>query len=86
MSKSDAPAPLPPEIAKLGFEEALAQLEAIVRQLEGGQGKLDDAIAAFEKGSQLRQHCEARLKEAESRIETIARNADGSLSASPAEF
>lgn len=86
MSKSAAPAPLPPEIAKLGFEEALAQLETIVRQLEGGQGKLDDAIAAFEKGSQLRQHCEARLREAEAKIEKVSKNADGSVSASPAEF
>lgn len=85
MSKAATPN-LPPEIAQLGFEEALAQLEAIVRQLEGGQGKLDDAISAYEKGSLLRRHCEARLKEAEARIEKIAQGEDGSLSAQPADF
>lgn len=86
MSKTAAPPALPPEIAKLGFEEALTQLEAIVRQLEGGQGKLDDAIAAYEKGSLLRQHCAAKLGEAEAKIEKIAQGPDGSLSAQPADL
>lgn len=83
---SSSLAELPADIANLGFEEALAQLEAIVRQLESGQGKLDEAIAAYERGSFLRRHCAARLSEAEARIDRIARNADGSLGVQPAEF
>lgn len=86
MSKPAPHPSLPPEIAQLGFEEALGQLETIVRQLESGQGKLDDAIAAYEKGSYLRRHCDARLKEAEARIEKIAQSGDGTLSAQPADL
>ncbi len=77
--------PLPKDIAALGFEEALAQLETIVRQLEGGQGKLEDAITAYERGALLRRHCENRLREAESRIEKIAIAADGQLTTQPLE-
>ncbi len=41
---------IPSDIAKLSFEDALAQLEVIVRNLEGGDSALDDAIAAYERG------------------------------------
>lgn len=82
MSKTAA---LPPDIAKLGFEEALTELDKIVRQLESGQGKLDDAIAAYERGSHLRSHCEAKLKEAEAKIEKIAQGPGGTLTTQPLE-
>ncbi len=39
------------DVAKLSFEEAMAELEAIVRQLEDGTGKLDEAINAYERGA-----------------------------------
>jgi exodeoxyribonuclease VII small subunit len=58
-------APVPAaDVSHLSFEEALAELEKIVRGLETGQQKLEEAIAAFERGSQLRRHCEAKLAEA----------------------
>jgi exodeoxyribonuclease VII small subunit len=85
-AKTASKTAIPADIAALSFEDALAQLEAIVRQLESGQGKLDDAISAYERGAFLRAHCEAKLKEAEGRIEKIAQGADGTLSTSPAEF
>ena len=44
---------IPPEIASLGFEEALAELEGIVRRLEEGSGTLDEAIAAYERGARF---------------------------------
>lgn len=69
---------LPPEIAGLGFEEALAELEKLVRQLEDGKAKLDDAIAAYERGALLKRHCEAKLREAQMRVEQIAVGANGS--------
>lgn len=74
-----------PDVATLSFEDALAELERIVRGLEGGQQRLDDAIAAYERGTRLRRHCEAKLAEAEARVQTIVTGADGSLSLGPTE-
>ena len=67
------------EIAGLSFEDALAELERIVRGLEGGQQKLEDAITAYERGAALRRHCESKLAEAEARVQAIVERADGSL-------
>ncbi|MGH7119144.1 MAG: exodeoxyribonuclease VII small subunit [Acetobacteraceae bacterium] len=69
----------PTDIAGLSFEEALAELERIVRGLEGGQLKLEEAIGAYERGSLLRRHCEAKLAEAEARVAAIVERADGTL-------
>jgi len=68
-----------PEIASLSFEEALEELEAIVRQLEAGRGRLDDAIGSYERGAALKRHCETKLNEAKAKVEKIAFAADGSL-------
>ena len=62
------------------FEDALAELEKIVRGLEGGQQKLEEAIGAYERGAALRRHCEAKLAEAEARVQAIVAAADGALS------
>jgi exodeoxyribonuclease VII small subunit len=75
----DASPPEPADIARLSFEDALAELEGIVRGLEGGQQKLEDAIAAYERGALLRRHCEAKLAEAEARVQAIVERADGTL-------
>ena len=72
-------APLPADIATLSFEDALAELERIVRGLEGGQQKLEDAITSYERGALLRRHCERKLSEAETRVQAIVERADGSL-------
>ena len=61
-----------PAVEALSFEDALAELKQIVERLESGQGKLDDAIAAYERGARLKAHCEAQLKEAQLKIEKIA--------------
>jgi len=71
------------EIASLSFEEALAELEQIVRRLEAGSAKLDEAIGAYERGALLKRHCETKLREAQSRVEKIVLNADGSVGAEP---
>ncbi|MDE2333512.1 MAG: exodeoxyribonuclease VII small subunit [Rhodospirillales bacterium] len=63
--------PEPDDVAGLSFEAALAELEGIVRALEAGQQKLSDAIASYERGSALRRHCEAKLAEAEARVQAI---------------
>ena len=66
-------------IAALSFEDALAELEKIVRGLEGGQQKLEEAITSYERGALLRRHCEAKLAEAEARVQAIVERADGTL-------
>ncbi len=73
------------DVASLSFEDALSELEQIVRGLEGGQQKLEDAIAAYERGAALRRHCEAKLAEAEARVAAIVERADGSLALRPAD-
>jgi len=70
---------LPADITQLGFEEALVELEKLVRQLEDGKAKLDDAITAYERGAALRSHCEAKLREAQMRIEKITIGSDGKI-------
>lgn len=79
-------AALPPDIAKLSFEDALKELDQIVRELEGGKGKLEEAIRSYERGAQLRRHCEAKLTEAQAKIEKITFTADGNLATEPAPF
>ncbi len=68
---------IPPDIAKLSFEDALSELEAIVRRLEEGAGRLDEAIEAYERGAALKRHCEAKLQEAQTRIEKVVLGPDG---------
>jgi len=74
-----------PDVSKMSFEDALAELEQIVRGLEGGQQKLEDAITAYERGAALRKHCETKLAEAEARVAAIVRTADGSVTTRPME-
>jgi exodeoxyribonuclease VII small subunit len=66
--------------ASLSFEDALAELERIVRGLEQGQQKLEDAIAAYERGTELRRHCDQLLQQAESRVAAIVQGENDSLS------
>ena len=56
---------------KLSFEDALAQLEKIVSELESGKIKLDDAVASYEKATALKKLCETKLHEAQLKIEKI---------------
>jgi exodeoxyribonuclease VII small subunit len=81
MSKTAAP--LPPDIVKLSFEEALSELEKLVKQLEDGKAKLDDAIGAYERGAHLKRHCEMKLREAQAKIEQITVSADGKVTTTP---
>ncbi len=57
--------------AELSFEDALAQLEAIVDRLEEGDLDLADALARFEDGVQLTRHCQAQLEAAERKVEIL---------------
>ena len=61
----------------------MAELEGIVRSLEGGQGKLDESIRAYERGAYLKAHCEAKLRDAQQTVERITRTADGDVETVP---
>jgi exodeoxyribonuclease VII small subunit len=71
------------DIAKMSFEQALEELKTIVERLETGETQLDEAIAAYERGSQLKRHCEAKLREAQAKIEKISLGSDGDVASEP---
>ncbi len=77
---------IPPDVARLGFEEALKELEDIVRDLDGGKGKLDDAIRSYERGAALKRHCESKLAEAQMRIDKIMLGTNGEVKAEPTDL
>ena len=70
-------------VAEMSFEEALAELEAIVQKLERGQLDLESSIAAYERGTELRRHCAAKLKEAELRVEKLSFDKNGNARLTP---
>ena len=72
-------------VDKLTFEEALAELEVIVRQLEAGEVEPEKSIAIYERGAALKAHCESRLKSAELKVEQIVQGANGPTT-EPASF
>jgi exodeoxyribonuclease VII small subunit len=72
-------------VEALSFEEALAELEQIVGRLESGQGSLDDAIKAYERGSDLKKHCQKKLDEARMKVEKI-RLPEGGRGVETSEF
>lgn len=77
---------LPGDIANLSFEEALAELQDLVKRLERGDNKLDDAIRSYERGALLKRHCEAKLREAQLKVDKIVLGPDGAVSTEPAKL
>jgi len=75
-----------PDIAGLSFEQALAELERIVAELESGQAPLERSIEMYERGAALKAHCERRLDAARLRVEKIIVGAQGAPGSEPAEF
>lgn len=80
------PTTKPRDIATMSFEEALDELQALVRTLEKGESKLDEAIQQYERGAALKQHCEAKLREAQAKIEKIVMTPAGEIAAEPADL
>jgi len=72
---TETPQALSPET--MPFEEALTELENIVKRLERADVPLDESIAIYERGEMLRKRCEVLLRKAEERIEKISASADG---------
>ena len=69
------------DLSQMSFEQALRALEDVVRRLETGEVPLEESIDLYERGEQLRKHCQARLDAAQARIEKIVQGPDGKASA-----
>ena len=72
-------------IAEMSFEEAMAELEAVVGKLERGDVALEQSIAFYERGALLKAHCEARLKAAEEKVELIRAQEGRAVGTTPAQ-
>lgn len=75
-----------PDLSGLSFEQALAELESIVSELESGRAELERSIQVYERGALLKAHCEAKLKEAQLRVEKIVMGSAGPAGVEAADF
>lgn len=71
------------KINDLSFEDALGQLEELVKTLERGEAPLEDSISAYERGMALQKHCEKKLRDAQAKIEKITVKQNGAVSTEP---
>ena len=74
--ENSTPNPAAPATNKLKYEAALAELERIVQDMEGGRLPLEESIAAYQRGSELLKHCQQQLSDAEQKIQVLE---DGAL-------
>jgi len=61
----------------MSFEAALDELEGIVRKLESGDVPLEQSIAMYERGAALKAHCDAKLRDAQLKVDRIVETEDG---------
>ena len=66
-------------VDKMTFEEAMRELEAVVGQLESGEVELEKSIALYQRGATLKAHCDARLADAQARVEKIRLGENGPI-------
>lgn len=59
------------DVKELSFEEAMEELESVVRQLETGRIKLDEAVSFYERGMTLKKVCEEKLTAAKAKIDIL---------------
>jgi len=67
----------PRPVAEMSFEEAMAELERVVGQLERGDVALEESIKLYERGAELKKRCEAKLKDAEEKVAAITLDGEG---------
>ena len=67
------------DIEKLSFEEALKQLQVIVKKLESGDSTLENSIKDYTLGMQLKNHCDKKLTEAKLKVEKIINSENGDV-------
>jgi exodeoxyribonuclease VII small subunit len=66
-------------VTEMNFEQAMAELETVVSKLESSQVALDDSIKLYERGAELKKHCEEKLKAAEEKVAQITLSPDGKV-------
>lgn len=73
-------------IENMAFEEALAELEEIVRKIDTGQEDLAKAVESFERGVLLKNHCESMLQNAKLKIDKITQSSLGEVQTTEVEL
>lgn len=76
-------APADPALAELPFDAALAELQAVVARLEGGDLPLEESIELYARGVALHGRCAELLDAAELRVRTLADRAGGPVALAP---
>jgi exodeoxyribonuclease VII small subunit len=71
MARASSPKP----VTELTFEQALDELDTLVRRMESGDLSLDESIAAYRRGAELARYCQGKLAAAEQEIKKL----DGEL-------
>ena len=72
-------------VEEMSFEDAMRELEKVVSDLERGDVPLEQSIALYERGAQLKQRCQTKLKEAEEKVALITQEGDGHLGLKPVD-
>jgi len=65
------------------FEDALAELEQIVADIEAGKIGLEESLLRYERGTYLIQHCRGVLSAAEKQVELLSKSDDGGIQSTP---
>ena len=86
MAETEDAAHIPEEIQAMSFEQALEALEEIVQKLDSGQVSLEDSIDIYTRGTQLKRHCEAKLRSAKERVDKIVVGSGGTVDTEPADI
>ena len=71
------------DIGKMSFEKAMEELETIVADLENGSIELEESIEKYQRGIQLKKHCDQKLKEANMKIDQIEIDKNGNVTEKP---
>ncbi|WP_299755268.1 exodeoxyribonuclease VII small subunit [uncultured Boseongicola sp.] len=64
-------------VAEMSFEDAMGALEGVVNRLEAGDVPLEDSIKLYERGAELKAHCQKKLAEAEEKVAQITLDESG---------
>ena len=86
MVDTDDATQIPEEVKAMTFEAALEALEEIVQKLDSGQVSLEDSIDIYTRGTQLKRHCEAKLRSAKERVDKIVVGSGGAVGVEPADL
>ena len=72
-------------VETLSFEDAMRELETVVRCLEEGRQPLEEAISSYERGAALKARCESLLEEARLKVDKIVQAESGDITVEPYE-